>query len=66
MGNTIILIGVGFIVVGLAWKLGLLGWFGHLPGDILYKGERTFLFIPITSMLLVSALVSLLMWLIQR
>jgi di/tricarboxylate transporter len=66
MGNTIILIGVGFIVVGLAYKFGLLDWFGNLPGDLSYKGERTFIFVPITSMLLISAFVSFVMWLMQR
>lgn len=66
MGNTLILIGIGLIVVAIAYKFGLLGWFGHLPGDISYKGKNTFIFIPITSMLLVSGAVSLLMWFFGR
>ncbi|SFV59128.1 hypothetical protein MNB_SV-8-256 [hydrothermal vent metagenome] len=66
MGNTLIFIGIGLIVVGVAYKFGLLGWFGHLPGDISYKSENTFIFIPITSMLLVSGAASLLMWFFSR
>jgi len=66
VGNTLIYIGIGLIITGLAYKYGLLGWFGNLPGDIKYKGEHTFVFIPITSMLLVSVILSLLMWFFRR
>ncbi|RUM72388.1 MAG: DUF2905 domain-containing protein [Sulfurovum sp.] len=66
MGNTLIYIGIGLIVVGIAYKYGLLGWFGNLPGDVKYKGEHSFVFIPITSMLVVSALFSLISWIIRR
>jgi len=66
MGNTLIYIGIGLIIAGIAYKYGLLGWFGNLPGDIKYKGENTFVFIPITSMLVVSALLSLISWIISR
>lgn len=58
-GNILIYIGFAFIVIGIAYKYGLLGWFGNLPGDIKYRGENTFVFIPITSMLLVSVALSL-------
>jgi hypothetical protein len=66
MGNTLIYLGIGLIVAGVAYKFGLLGWFGNLPGDIRYRSEHSFVFIPLTSMLLVSVVVSLLMWLINR
>ncbi|WP_294956310.1 DUF2905 domain-containing protein [Sulfurovum sp.] len=66
MGNTLILIGIGLICAGVAYKFGLLGWFGHLPGDINYKGENSFVFIPITSMLLVSVFLSVVFWIIGR
>ena len=65
-GNLLIYLGIGLIVAGVAYKYGLLDWFGNLPGDIRYKGENTFVFIPITSMLLVSAVVSLMMWFFNR
>ena len=65
-GNLLIYLGIGLIVAGVAYKYGLLEWFGNLPGDIRYKGENTFVFIPITSMLLVSAVLSLLMWFLNR
>ena len=61
-GNLLIYLGIGLIVVGVAYKYGLLDWFGNLPGDIKYQTEHTFVFIPLASMLLVSAVVSLIMW----
>jgi len=66
MGNTLIVAGIGLILTGIAYKYGLLGWFGNLPGDIKYKSEHSFIFIPITSMLLVSVLLSLFFWLKER
>ncbi len=41
-------------------------WFGHLPGDIRIEGERTFIYAPIASMLVVSVVLSFLGWLVQR
>ena len=58
-GNLLIYLGIGLIVAGVAYKYGLLDWFGNLPGDIRYKGENTFVFIPIMSMLLVSVVASI-------
>ncbi len=65
-GNLLIYLGIGLIVAGIAYKYGLLGWFGNLPGDIKYQTEHTFVFIPLASMLLVSAVVSLIMWFFNR
>jgi uncharacterized protein HemY len=67
MGRTVgpWLIGSGamFLIVGLlAWSGGL-SWFGRLPGDIRIETERTHIFIPITSMLIVSAALNLLLYL---
>lgn len=58
--------GVAAIVIGLLVRAGALGWFGNLPGDIRIESERTRVFIPITSMLLVSVVLSLLASLFRR
>ena len=50
----------------LAWAPWLLSWFGRLPGDIRIEGERGRLFIPVTSMLLVSLAASLVLALLRR
>ena len=65
-GLLVVLIGVGVIVVGLLIYAGALSWFGRLPGDLNFGGERTRVFIPITSMLIVSLVLSLLAYLLRR
>ncbi|HLL70862.1 MAG TPA: DUF2905 family protein [Pyrinomonadaceae bacterium] len=65
-GLLIILVGVAIVVIGLLAYAGALSWFGRLPGDLSFGGERTRVFIPITSMLVVSLVLSLVMWLLRR
>lgn len=52
--DLLIVLGVLAIVAGVAARLGLLSWFGNLPGDLRFESERSSVFIPITSMLIVS------------
>lgn len=65
-GNLLIALGVALVLVGIGVRLGLFGWFGRLPGDIRSEGERTTVFIPITSMLIVSVVGSILLNLVAR
>ena len=65
-GLFVVLIGVAVIVIGLLIYTGALSWFGRLPGDLNFGGERTRVFIPITSMLIVSLVLSLFMWALRR
>lgn len=61
---------IGVILVGLGavlrWAPWLLSWFGNLPGDIRHQGDRTSVFIPITSMVLISIAASLLLAFFRR
>jgi hypothetical protein len=66
MGRVLITLGILMIVVGVLFRFGALSWFGNLPGDIRMTNERTRIFVPITSMLLVSVVVSLLVSLFRR
>lgn len=66
MGLLIIGAGVSIVVVGVLIYFGGFSWFGRLPGDIRYQSEGTRVFIPITSMLLVSAVLTLLVNLLRR
>lgn len=65
-GTVLIAIGVGLILVGLLLWSGSLSWFGRLPGDIRIERDTVRIYIPIVSMLLVSAVVSLVLYLIRR
>lgn len=68
MAKTLIVIGLLVALVGLLLQLvpGLFGWFGHLPGDIRREGEHGSVFIPITSMIVVSVVVSIIINLFFR
>jgi len=62
------LIGAGILLLaaGLAAKFGLLGWFGHLPGDIRIRGEHGAFYFPIATMVLLSVVLSIIMHLFKR
>ena len=55
-GKLFITLGIALLAIGLAIQFapGLLTWFGRLPGDIHIERGSTRIFIPITSMILVS------------
>ena len=67
-GNVIILVGALVVLIGLVVRFfpWAISWFGKLPGDIRIEGERSSVFIPITSMLVVSVIGSLLLNLVLR
>ncbi|MBZ9759418.1 DUF2905 domain-containing protein [Mesorhizobium sp. CA8] len=66
MSRTLIIVGLGMVAVGLLWpwvaRIGL----GRLPGDILIERENFRLYVPITTGILISVVVSAILWLIDR
>jgi len=56
MGKLILIIGLVLVLLGatLTWAPWLLSWFGRLPGDIRIERPGGTVFIPLTSMLLLS------------
>ena len=64
--KLLILFGVVLVAVGILWplisKLGL----GRLPGDIVIERENFRLYVPIMTSLLVSAALTLILWLLNR
>ncbi len=61
-----IVLGLALAGVGLLVHTGALAWFGHLPGDIRIERGHTRVFIPITSMVVVSVVVSAVIHLVRR
>lgn len=61
-GNLLMLLGALALVLGalLRFAPGLFSWFGNLPGDIRVEGESSRVFIPITSMIVVSVVATIL------
>ncbi|MDQ2936166.1 MAG: DUF2905 domain-containing protein [Acidobacteriota bacterium] len=66
IGILVIVGGICLVLVGFLIYSGGLNWFGKLPGDIHYESERTQVYIPIVSMLIVSLALSLIFYLIRR
>ena len=66
MNKTIIYIGILIIVIGLIWPWLTKLPIGKLPGDIAIKKEGFQLYFPITTMIIVSLVISLLLWLFKK
>ena len=67
-GKLLIWLGAAILVLGLViqYAPGLIGWFGKLPGDIDISRDGTRIFIPITSMIIVSLVLTLILNLFFR
>lgn len=67
-GKTIIFIGIAIVVIGVVvWLLGdKLRWLGKLPGDIRIERENFRFYMPITTMILLSIVLSGMLWLIRQ
>jgi hypothetical protein len=66
MARWLIILGVTLILAGLLWPwLGKLG-LGRLPGDIVIERDSFRLYLPITTSILISIVLSLILWLLNR
>ena len=66
MTRILVTLGIILVIAGIAWPwLSKLG-FGRLPGDIVIERENFRFYLPITSMILVSLLLSLIFWLFRK
>lgn len=65
-GRLLIILGIVLVVLGVLWpwiaKLGL----GRLPGDIVIERENFRLYIPIVTSLIVSIVLSVILWFLNR
>ena len=66
MQKTLIIIGLVIVLAGIAWpwlsKLPL----GRLPGDIVVDRENFRIYFPLTTMIIVSVLLSAVIWFVRR
>ncbi len=66
MARWLIILGVVLVVAGLLWpwltRLGL----GRLPGDIVIERDNFRFYFPITTSILVSIVLSLILWFLNR
>jgi hypothetical protein len=68
LGRTLLILAAILAVIGatLYFSGPLPFRLGRLPGDIIHRGERTTFYFPIVTCLVVSAALSLLLWLISH
>ena len=66
MQRTLIILGLVLVAAGLLWpwlaKIGL----GRLPGDIHIEGENGGFYFPIVTCLVISVVLSILLWIFRR
>jgi len=61
LGRMLIFLGLAIAAFGV-----LLNFSGRLPGDIVIRGRNTTFYFPLVTCLILSALVSLLLWIFRR
>ncbi|SES65472.1 MULTISPECIES: DUF2905 domain-containing protein [Marinobacter] len=68
MARWFVIAGIILLVIGLVLHFapGLVQWFGKLPGDLHWRSERTQVFVPITSMIIISIVLTILLNLFNR
>ena len=67
LGKVIFIFGVVIAVIGLLMWTGVgKGWLGKLPGDINYSRDNVSFHFPIVTCLIVSGVLTLIMWLLRK
>jgi membrane protein implicated in regulation of membrane protease activity len=66
LGKWIVVAGIALVVIGLLVQTGVLGWFGRLPGDIRIERPNASFYLPITSMIIVSVVLSVVAQIVRR
>lgn len=67
IGKSLIFVGILLIIIGAFFTLGnKIPYFGRLPGDIMIKKENFTLYFPITTCILISVIISIVLFLFTR
>lgn len=66
VGRMFIVMGLMLVAVGVLLTLGNRFPLGRLPGDIVVRGKNSVFYFPIVTCVIVSAVLSLVMWLLSR
>lgn len=67
VGKILIVTGLIFIVVGLAFLFAdKIPFLGKLPGDIYIKKERFTFYFPIATSIIISIILTIILWLFRR
>ena len=66
MPRFLIILGIVLVALGLLWPLIQRLGLGRLPGDIVIERENFRLYLPITTSILISVILSLILWWLNR
>jgi DUF2905 family protein len=66
MAKWLVTLGIILLLLGLAWPLLAKLGIGHLPGDIRIERKGFTFYFPVTTSLIVSAVISFILWLLRR
>ena len=66
MSRLLITLGIVLLVAGLLWPLIQKSGLGRLPGDIVVERDNFHFYFPITTSILISVVLSLVIWLLHR
>ncbi|SJM33134.1 DUF2905 domain-containing protein [Mesorhizobium delmotii] len=66
MSRTLIVVGLIIVAVGLLWPWLLRIGLGRLPGDIVIERENFTFYVPIATGILISIVLSIILWLVNR
>ena len=67
LGRPLIILGLMLVAAGLVLSFApRIPWLGKLPGDITIKREHLSFYFPLATCILISAAVSLILWLIRK
>ena len=67
MAKVLIVVGLALAAIGAVIYLGgRIPWLGHLPGDIRIQREHFSFYFPLTTSILVSIVLSGLLWLLRH
>lgn len=65
-GGVLIAVGLAIVATGAVLLLApSIPWLGRLPGDLRYETEHTRIYVPIATCIVVSLLLSAVMWLVR-
>ena len=66
MQKIFIILGAIFILIGLLWPVIEKLHLGHLPGDIVIKKENINFYFPIVTCIIISVIISILLWIFKK
>ena len=68
LGKILVFVGIVLVVAGLIiwFASDKFSWLGHLPGDIRIEKENVRFYFPVTTMIIVSLLITLILWIFKK